>query len=329
MFLFCVKIVAYIKTGSSSLLAEAIHSLGDFANQILLVIGIRRALRKPDLEHPYGYAKERFVWSLISACGVFCVGAGASVLEGMRTLMMGAEHTHQLVDISHGLQMLAISGLVETGTFGAALRAVLKGAALENKTVLEYMRTGSDPTAVAVLLEDAAAVTGVGIAATALLLTQHTGDAQWDAIGSIAIGGLLGTVAVFLIRKNSAMLVGQSMSVERTTQLLRELSADSVVGKIVKPTSEVLGPGAIRFKAEVDFKGSKIARVFLSKGDRRVEVIRELRRAALQKSDEDLHKVLEVFGEQLLDTLGTEVDRLEKDILRRHPDVVHVDLEAH
>ena len=311
------------------MLAEAIHSLGDFANQVLLVVGIRRATRKPDLDHPYGYAKERFVWSLISACGVFCVGAGASVLEGTRTLLMGAQHSHELVDISHGLHMLALSGAIETLTFVAALNAVHKGAVLEGKGMVQYMRTGSDPTAVAVLLEDAAAVSGVGLAAGALFLTQQTGDARWDAVGSIAIGGLLAAVAVFLIRKNSAMLVGQSMSPERTSQLIRELRADSVVGKIVKPTSEVLGPGAIRFKAEVDFKGHKIASVFLSRGDRRVEVLRDLRRAALQDSDEELEVFLEVFGEQLMDTLGTEVDRLEKEILRRHPDVVHVDLEAH
>ncbi|KAL6075952.1 Cation diffusion facilitator family transporter, variant 2 [Balamuthia mandrillaris] len=141
-------------TGSASLLSEGVHSLGDCFNQGFLAIGIRNSKRKPDEEHPYGYGRETFIWALISACGVFFVGSGVTLYHGVSSLITGGA----LTSPSMALSILGLSFLLEGATFTMALRAVRAGATEAGLSMKEYLLRGSDPLAVAVLIEDGAAV---------------------------------------------------------------------------------------------------------------------------------------------------------------------------
>ena len=324
----CGKIVAFVQTGSSSMLAEALHSLADTANQALLAVGIARSGRAADRHHPYGHHKERFVWSLISACGIFCVGAGVSVSEGVRGFLhppAGGVH-----NIGVALNVLIFSFLVEGATLLFALRAVKLSAENEGMSLMRYVRSGSDPTGVAVLLEDGAAVLGVVVAWAAVQLTRLTGNPAFDAAGCLLVGFILGACAVFLISKSTGFLIGQALPAGDTRKLLASLRADPVVERIVDSKSEVLGPGVVRFKAEIDFSGREVVRQYL-RGAKGANALDAIKKAAMDSTPgaAALVKEMEDFGQDLIDELGAQVDRVEAILEEKNPSLSYVDLETH
>ena len=193
------KLTAFAFTGSGAMLSEGIHSFADVCNQTLLALGIHKAKKEPDHTHPYGYGRDSFIWAMISAVGIFFLGCGFTLYHGVHSLLHpeGVEITH--IGVAGGV--LLFSFLLESWTLWVAYKAVKESAEATSMTFSEYLKEGPDPMAVAVLLEDAAAVFGVCVASLCIGLFVLTGNPIWDAVGSLLISALLGTVAIFLVVK--------------------------------------------------------------------------------------------------------------------------------
>ncbi|XP_072973216.1 metal tolerance protein C4 isoform X1 [Typha angustifolia] len=321
---FSLKFGVWFATSSHVMLAELVHSIADFANQALLAYGLSSSRRAPDAMHPYGYSKERFVWSLISAVGIFCLGSGATIVHGFQNLWS----SHLPENIHYAALVIGGSFLIEGASLLVAIKAVKKGAASEGMTMWDYVWRGHDPTSVAVMAEDGAAVTGLAIAAASLVAVQTTGNAIYDPVGSIIVGNLLGMVAIFLIQRNRHALIGRAIDDYDMERVLQFLKSDPVVDALYDCKSEVIGPGFFRFKAEIDFNGVVLVQNYLERTGRG-EWAKQFREAALSKDDTALFKVMANYGEDVVEALGSEVDRLESEIQKIVPGIRHVDIEAH
>ncbi|KAK6118711.1 hypothetical protein DH2020_047516 [Rehmannia glutinosa] len=321
---FSLKFGVWLSTSSHVILAEVVHSVADFANQALLAYGLSSSRRAPDALHPYGYSKERFVWSLISAVGIFCLGSGATIVHGVQNLWTAQAPEH----IEYAALVIGGSFIIEGASLVVAIHAVRKGAAAEGMTVRDYVWRGHDPTSVAVMTEDGAAVTGLAIAAASLVAVNYTGNAIYDPIGSIVVGNLLGMVAIFLIQRNRHALIGRAIDDHDMERVLHFLKNDPVVDAVYDCKSEVIGPGFFRFKAEIDFNGVVLVQNYLSRTGRE-EWAKQFREAAKEKDDSVLLKIMSNYGEEVVTALGSEVDRLEKEIQEIVPGIRHVDIEAH
>lgn len=321
---FSLKCGVWLLTASHVMLAEVVHSAADFANQALLAYGLNSSRRAPDALHPYGYSKERFVWSLISAVGIFCLGAGATIVNGIQNLWVAQPPTN----IFYAALVIGGSCLLEGVSLIVAVRAVRKGAAAEGMTIRDYVWRGHDPTAVAVMMEDGAAVTGLFIAGAALVAVNVTGNPIYDPVGSILIGNLLGMIAIFLIQRNRHALIGRAIDPHDMARVLSSLSRDPVVDAVYDCKSEVIGPGSFRFKAEIEFNGVTIVQNYLERTGRDLWA-KEFREAVKEKDGAALDRVMANYGEEVVSALGFEVDRLEKEIQRIVPGIQHVDIETH
>ncbi|CAI9753821.1 unnamed protein product [Fraxinus pennsylvanica] len=321
---FSLKFGVWLSTSSHVILAEVVHSVADFANQALLAYGLSSSRRAPDALHPYGYSKERFVWSLISAVGIFCLGSGATIVHGVQNLWTSQPPEH----IEYAALVIGGSFIIEGASLLVAIHAVRKGAAAEGMKVRDYVWRGHDPTSVAVMTEDGAAVTGLAIAAASLVAVNTTGNAIYDPIGSIVVGNLLGMVAIFLIQRNRHALIGRAIDDHDMEKVLHFLKNDPVVDSVYDCKSEVIGPGFFRFKAEIDFNGVVLVQNYLNRTGRE-EWAKEFREAAKLEDDSSLLKIMSNYGEEVVTALGSEVDRLEKEIQEIVPGIRHVDIEAH
>lgn len=314
----------WFSTSSHVMLAELVHSVADFANQALLAYGLSSSRRAPDALHPYGYSKERFVWSLISAVGIFCLGSGATIVHGVQNLW----NSQPPENIHYAALVIGGSFLIEGASLLVAIKAVKKGALAEGMSIRDYIWRGHDPTSVAVMTEDGAAVTGLAIAAASLVAVQMTGNAMYDPIGSIIVGNLLGMVAIFLIQRNRHSLIGRAIDDHDMQRVLEFLKSDPVVDALYDCKSEVIGPGFFRFKAEIDFNGVVLVQNYLERTGRGIWA-KQFREAAMCKDDTELLSVMANYGEDVVEALGYEVDRLESEIQKIVPGIKHVDIEAH
>ncbi|GAA1923021.1 cation diffusion facilitator family transporter [Nocardioides marmoribigeumensis] len=246
------SVVAAI-SGSASMLAEAAHSWADTGNQVLLFIADRRGRKDPDATHPFGYGREAYVWSMFAALGLFTVGAAVSVWHGIDQLIAGGgegEYTWAYV-------VLGVSFLFEGASFLQAFRQTRSEADHLDREVLDHALRTSDPTLRAVFAEDSAALVGLVIAAVGVGLHQLTGQAAWDAIGSILVGLLLAVVALVLVRRNLRFLTG-----EESDQRLRQAAISTVksmdsVERVTYLRMEYVGPRKVLLVAAVDIHGDQ------------------------------------------------------------------------
>ena len=245
------KTVVALLTGSAAMLAEAAHSWADTGNEIFLIIGARRARRPEDESHPLGYGRSGYVWAMFAAIGLFAVGAGVSVLHGISSLTEESEGQNYL----WGYIVLGISFVLEGTSFAQAFRQTRRGAKKRRITSLRYVTRTSDPMLRAVFAEDSAALVGLIIAALALFLHQITGNAIWDAIGSILVGLLLGVVAIVLIARNASLLTGEGATPRVRQQLLRFLLDHSEIQSVSFLHCEWVGPEELLVIASVDIRG--------------------------------------------------------------------------
>eukprot|EP01119_Soliformovum_irregulare_P004268 TRINITY_DN15266_c0_g1_i1.p1 TRINITY_DN15266_c0_g1~~TRINITY_DN15266_c0_g1_i1.p1 ORF type:complete len:437 (+),score=98.12 TRINITY_DN15266_c0_g1_i1:37-1347(+) len=314
------KFAGFVISGSGSLLSEAIHSLADTANQSLLYIGIRRSRKSPTDEHPYGFTSEQYVWSLISAVGIFFIGSGTTIYHGIHSLF----HPEvSLVSLPIAFAVLISSLLLEGYTFGLAIRACYNGAKANGMTFKEFILRGPDPMGVAVLLEDSVAVIGVGIAASCVALTYFTGDPIYDSIGTILVGILLGMVAVMLVQKNKAALLGRAAPEEQQQKLMDVLVKNPVIQSVYEFKAITMGASTIRLNAEVEFRGDEISRKYLNANP---EILNQIKAST---SQQDLENILSNFGAGVIKQLGSEVDQIERDCVQEVPQATFVDIETH
>src|SRR5262249_12788252 len=162
---------------------EAAHSVGDTTTELLLVAGVRRSDRPPDRRHPFGYGKERYFWSLLAALAIFGLGAGFSIYQGIHTIVAGESDTAPPIV---GDIVIALPAIVESVSLRQATRQVRRASRRTGMSVPEYVREPDDPAVKSVILEDSAALAGLGFAAAGLVLRQLTGDDVWDGVAALA-----------------------------------------------------------------------------------------------------------------------------------------------
>lgn len=245
------KSVAAVITGSASMVAESAHSWADAGNEIFLLIAERRGSRGRDRRHPFGYGRETYIWSMFAAFGLFAVGAAVSVMHGITALMNPEEDAEYLV----GYVVLAISAVLEGVSFLQSVRQAKQGGERLSMHPLRFVSRTSRTTLRAVFFEDAAALIGLAIAAVGMALHEITGNAAWDAMGSILVGVLLGFIAVFLIKRNGEFLLGQSAMPEIRSQILQFLLASSDIDRVTYLHVEYVGPVQFYVVAAVDIVG--------------------------------------------------------------------------
>lgn len=199
------KFFAWLYTGSHSMFAECIHSLADTTNQLILAYGIHKSTQTADPDHPYGYTNMKYVSSLISGVGIFCVGTGLSFYHGI----MGLLTPVPVEDFFWAFCILGGSLLSEGATLMVAVNSIRHSAKLANMSFREYVMRGEDPSVNVVLFEDAAAVLSVFLAASCMGVSTLTGSSTPDAVGSLLVGCMLGGVASFIISTNVQALVGR------------------------------------------------------------------------------------------------------------------------
>ncbi|KAF8791416.1 proton-coupled zinc antiporter SLC30A9, mitochondrial-like [Argiope bruennichi] len=317
---FALKVLAWLHTGSHSMFAEAIHSLADTGNQLILFYGIKKSLQTPTQYHPYGYHNMRYVASLISGVGVFFLGTGLSVYHGINGIL----HPETMESLYWAYVVLGGSLISEGGTLVVAFRETLRGARRDELTFFQYVLRGRDPSVNVVLLEDIAAVFGIFIAAGCMSLTSYTGLPIYDAAGSLAIGGVLGAVASFIIYTNTAALVGRSIPEERLQELNKEMENDVMIRAIHDVKATDMGNNYVRYKAEIDIDGRQLTRSYLDSQDLDT-LLEEMQKL---KTIEEVEAFFLKHGESIVDMLGGQIDRIEMNFKKKNPEIRHVDLEV-
>jgi cation diffusion facilitator family transporter len=247
------KSVAAFLTGSASLVAEAAHSWADAGNEVFLLIAGRRAVRPADVRHPLGFGRDAYVWSLFAAFGLFTVGAAVSIQHGISEL--GGHGPAE--DVLVGYVVLAVSFVLEGISFLRGFQQVRRAAADAQSDVFAYTVNTSDPTVRAVVFEDIAALIGILIAALGLALHQITGQAVYDAAGSIAVGVVLAVVAVFLIQQNRKFLIGEAVDPRIRSAVLSMLQEHHEITGVSYLHLEYVGPGSVYLVAAVDLEGDE------------------------------------------------------------------------
>lgn len=307
-----IKFAGWFFSGSSALFSEAVHSFADTMNQSLLLIGIKRSVKKADEEHTYGYGQERFLWALISACGIFFLGAGVTTYHGITTLLH-VQETH--IDIFSYLILVA-SFVIEGVTLLIALKELKKSYPRRS---LKRLLIDGDPTTVAVIYEDGVAVIGVLVAILSITLSKITGESFWDSIGSIIIGLMLAVVAVILINKNRSFLLRKSIPEEIKEQILDMLEMEPAIEKVVDFKSTILDVGAYHVKCEVEFNGS-----YLVKGMQ--ENLRE-EFEDVKDDFEEFKKFAVKYIDRVPRLVGEHINQIEQRIQGKIPAVIHLDIE--
>ncbi|HWR84850.1 MAG TPA: cation diffusion facilitator family transporter [Rhodoglobus sp.] len=245
------KTAAAVVTGSASMLAEAAHSWADAGNEVFLIIADRSGARAADAAHPTGYGRDSYVWSLFAAVGLFTAGSVVSVQHGITELL----DPEPAADYGVAYLVLGIAAVLEGLSFAQSVVAARRDAARFRRRTLDYALNGSNPTLRAVLAEDAAALTGLAIAFSGILLHQLTGDPVYDAIGSLLIGVLLGVVAIVLITRNRRYLVGEVPIPSVRADVGRALLELPEVERLTYLHLEFVGPARLSVVAAVDLAG--------------------------------------------------------------------------
>lgn len=234
-------------TGSSALLAETLHSVADAGNEAFLLVALRRSSRPADAEHPFGYGAERFYWALLAALGMFVVGAGVAVWQGVHALL----HPPEIQAFWVGVVVLVVTILLDGSSRVVAGREVRARAARRSISLRQYLRETSDPTVATVFLEDTADVIGALLALAALVLHQLTGSAFPDALASLAIGALLAYVALRLAGRSRELLTNRAIPVRYLEELARLIAAEPGVRAVVGLQGIYLGPATVLITGDV------------------------------------------------------------------------------
>ncbi|WP_028660136.1 cation diffusion facilitator family transporter [Nocardioides insulae] len=245
------KTLAAWLTGSASMVAEAAHSWADAGNEVFLVIAERRGRRPPDESRPLGYGREVYIWSLLAALGLFCAGGAFSIYHGIRELSSDDPGEDYLI----GYVVLAFAFCLEGISFMQAYRRTRAEARELGRDTLGHALATSDPTLRAVLAEDAAALIGLVIAASGMALHQMTGDAIYDAIGSILVGVLLSVIAVILFDRNRRFLTGEPADGAVHRAAREQLEQLPGIDRVTALRLEFVGPRQIYLVARVDLTG--------------------------------------------------------------------------
>jgi cation diffusion facilitator family transporter len=239
------KFVAFAFTGSSSMLAEAVHSVADTGNQGLLLLGGRRAQRARDREHPFGYGPERYFYAFVVSLVLFSVGGLFAMFEGVTKIA----HPHRVDQPVVAFVVLGVAILLEALSFRTARHesAKLKG----EQSWVSFIRRTKNPELPVVLLEDTAALLGLGFALFGVGLSELTGNPRFDGAGTLAIGVLLVSVAVVLSVETKSLLIGESATTDVERRIVEALMAGPDVDRVIHMRTLHLAPDELLVAAKI------------------------------------------------------------------------------
>jgi cation diffusion facilitator family transporter len=235
-------------TGSSAMFSEAIHSTVDTGNQGLLLYGLKRAARKPDEKHPFGYGPEIYFWAFVVAILIFALGAGISIYEGIEKVRHPTVVTSPIINYV----VLGLAMVFEGVAWWIAYKAF--NTTRGKRGFLEAIRVAKDPSIVTVLLEDSAAMLGLIAAFVGIALGQALDMPVLDGAASLAIGGILASVAWFLAYEMKGLLIGEAADPEVVAQVRRILTAHKAILRTNEVLTMHLGPRDVLLNLSVDFK---------------------------------------------------------------------------
>src|SRR5712672_2585503 len=241
------KSVAAAMTGSAAMTSEAVHSLIDTLNEVLLLYGISRSARPADRTHPLGYGRELYFWSFVVALLIFALGAGVSVYEGFNHIVVPQPIERPGVIFA----VLAASLAFEGTSWWISMRAF--GAAKRNRGWWEAFRKSKDPPAFIVVFEDSAALLGILAAAAGTTAALLTGDGRWDGAASLVIAGILAGVAALLAQESKALLIGERADPALSDAILRIAARMPGVCNANSIATVQLAPNSVVVYLSLDF----------------------------------------------------------------------------
>ncbi|MQA33243.1 cation diffusion facilitator family transporter [Modestobacter roseus] len=246
------KFVAFLVTGASSMLAESIHSVADSGNQVLLLVGGRRATRAATPEHPFGFGRDRYIYAFIVAIVLFSVGGLFAIYEGVHKL----QDPEELTSPAWAIGVLVVAIALES----FSLRTAVK----ESNTVRKpgeswwgFIRHARAPELPVVLLEDTGALVGLAFALLGVGLSTATGNGVYDGLGTVAIGVLLVVIAVVLAVETKSLLLGESATPDVRRQIVRALAAGDI--ELIHMRTQHLGPEELLVAAKIGVRHDETA----------------------------------------------------------------------
>lgn len=241
------KFIASALTGSSAMLAEGIHSTVDTGNQLLLLLGLKKAKKPADKNFPFGHGKEVYFWSFIVAIMIFGVGAGISIYEGIHSLM----NPHPIEDVLINYIVLGLAMVFEG--FAWYFAWVEFNKIRDGKGFFEAIRDQKDPTTFVVLFEDTAAMLGLIVAFIGIMLVEWTGILVFDGIASIAIGVILAVTAAWLAYETKGLLIGESADHEIIAAIHTMAKKHDSIKRVNEVLTMHMGPEFILLNLSADF----------------------------------------------------------------------------
>ena len=243
-----IKFVAFLLTGSASMLAESVHSVADTGNQVLLFVGRGRSARPASEEHPFGFGRERYFYGFVVSVMLFTVGAAFSVYDGIHKIINPEEIRSPLI----AFVVLALSFVLESFSLRTAIGEANKVRGGRNWGT--FIRRSKAPELPVVLLEDLAALIGLTFAFAGVALSVLTSDGRWDGIGSLAIGLLLATAAAILAVEMKSLLIGESASPEMQRMIVDALETGPELAQVIHMRTVHISPDSILVAAKVEVR---------------------------------------------------------------------------
>ncbi|GAA2893556.1 cation diffusion facilitator family transporter [Streptosporangium fragile] len=239
------KFVAFVFTGSSSMLAESVHSVADSGNQALLLIGGKRAQRARTPQHPFGYGRERYFYAFVVAVVLFTIGAVFSIYEGWHKV----SHPEALTSPGWAFGVLIFAIIAEAFSFRTAI--IESNHIRGNQSWVQFIRRAKSPELPVIVLEDLGALLGLIFALFGVTMAVVTGNPVWDGIGTLMIGALLGVIAVILAIETKSLLIGEGAGPEVEAQIAEALRSTPEVSRVIHMRTLHLGPEEILVAAKI------------------------------------------------------------------------------
>ena len=246
-FIAVIKLLVAVVTGSSAMLAEAIHSFADTMNQVFLLVGIKKGEKAPDVLHPFGFSGELYFWSFIVAIILFTAGGVFSIYEGIHKLL----HPVPIENIKYAFIVLLFSIAAESIAFYKAFKKI--NILRQDIKIYQYLRNTKKSELIVVFLEDLAAITGLTTALVLIFLQYITGILIFDAIASMLIGIILCIVALFLGNEIRSLLIGESADPKLISKITAEFEKEESINNIIYIKSLQLGPNDILIAVNAEF----------------------------------------------------------------------------
>jgi cation diffusion facilitator family transporter len=248
LLIAAAKATAAFWTGSSAMMSEALHSLVDSLNEVLLLYGQHRASRRPDPEHPLGHGRELYFWSFIVALLIFAVGSGVSLYQGVEQLI----DPHPIGSAWINYAVLAFALVFEGASWTISLKQFHRNRG--RLTFYEAFRRSKDPPSFMILFEDSAALLGILIAAAGTFAASHFQKPEFDGVASLLIGLVLGGVAILLARESKSLLIGESASSELTRSVMEIAATNPAVLRVNGMLTAQLAPDQIVVALSLEFR---------------------------------------------------------------------------